>query len=113
MIKYKRLSRETTADATHDAKAFVLKVNQCSDELLTVYMNLYKTLNELYAEFPQMYEEIQRTVALPTNEDAERVTRFNSDLKEVMEFFNDEQFLSTVVNDGDVETSEAGEEEDS
>lgn len=103
MSSLKRLGgREVHADDLHDAKAFVLKVNQSSDELLRVYLNLYNTLNELYAEYPQMYAEIQRTVELPTNDDATRITKLNADLKTVLEYMNDDVFLKTIVDDVDV-----------
>ena len=93
-----------TADALHDARAQLLSIHDASDKLLEVYMDLYTALNQLYADYPSVYAELQRTVRLPTNDDADDVTALNHDLHNVLVMLADDAFLKTVLNGDDLQT---------
>ena len=92
------------ADDLHDVRAQLLLINDAAEQLLTVYMDLYTALNRLYADFPKVYAEVQRTVRLPTNEDADGVTAFNRDLHAALQLLADEKFLTSVMSGGDLQT---------
>ena len=105
----KRLKK---ADDLHDVKAKMLEIINNSDKLLENYLNLYQDLNDLYNNYPNVYEEIQRVVKLPTNEDADNVTKFNQDLKKELQYLNDEDFLQSVMNDNSLDAPEGNDEEE-
>lgn len=105
----KRLTK--TADSCTDAKASIIKINKLSDDMNKIYFELFTELNNLYDQYPNVYKEIEKTVKLPTNDDASDVTEFNSNLKQELEYFNDDKFLKSVI-DGNPLDSDTVEQED-
>ena len=99
MMTMKRL----IADNTNNAKAKILEIIQSSDELVEIYMKLYQDLTDLYNEFPNIYEELQRVVKLPTNEDAQNISDFNKDIKRELQYLNDQNFMQYVMDDNEIE----------
>lgn len=103
--------RLVKADDLHDVKAKILEIINNSDALLKVYLDLYQDLNDLYNDYPNVYGEIQRVVKLPTNDDADEVTNFNRDLKQELQYLNDEDFLQSVMRDNSLDADTGNEEE--
>lgn len=97
------------ADDTHEAKMKLLEITKFSDNLLSAYVELYNSLNDLYSSYPQLYEEIQKTVQLPTNEDAQQVTAFNEDLKKELQYLDNDNFLHSVLSDEDITIEDSNE----
>lgn len=93
-----------TADQLHEARALLLRINDAGQQLLDVYTDLYTALNKLYADHPRVYAEIQRTVKLPTNDDADAVTSLNRDLSAALQLLSDDAFLATLLDDDHLQT---------
>ena len=96
-----------------NASAKVLEVRKNAVDLLDIYKTLFKHLNEVYNEYPNLYQELQRVVQLPTNEDAERVVGFYKDLLQELELLKDSENLEKVMegNSLDIPISENDDEE--
>jgi len=75
-----------------------LEIKDSADALLETYINLYKDLNELYDRYPKLYEKLQQTVELPTNEDADSMKEFHSSLNQQLGYFKDNTYLFNALN---------------
>lgn len=91
------------ADELHQAKAKLLEITNASEQLLKIYLELYKDLNDLYADFPNIYKTISRVVTLPTNEDAQNITSFNKELKQELKYLNDDNYLQQIIEGNSLE----------
>jgi DNA-directed RNA polymerase delta subunit len=89
--------RRLVADDLHSASAKTLEIRQNAKDLLEVYKKLFENLTVLYNEFPMLYQEIQRVVKLPTNEDAQDVVQFYQDLLQELELLKDSENLELVL----------------
>ena len=96
-----------------NASVKVLEVRKNAVDLLDIYKTLFQHLNEVYNEYPNLYQELQRVVQLPTNEDAEHVVRFYKDLLQELELLKDSENLKKVMegNSLDIPISENDDEE--
>jgi hypothetical protein len=94
-----------TADDLHAARALLLKANDAGQQLVDNYRQLYTALTQLYTDFPRVYAELQRTVHLPTNEDAEWVTSMNNDMHRELSYLADDNFLRTLLDVDDLQVS--------
>jgi hypothetical protein len=101
------LKRLKASDELHDASAKALEVRKNATDLLEDYKQLFENLTIIYNEWPMLYQEIQRVVKLPTNEDAQNVVSFYQDLLQELELLKDSEKLEMVLRgnslDGDSE----------
>lgn len=91
------MKRLIIADDLHSAGAKLLEIRQLSKEMLDVYKRLYEDLNDLYNDYPSLYQEIQRVVKLPTNEDAQEITDFYEDFIQELELLKNSENLEKVM----------------
>lgn len=80
------------------SRAKLIEIKDSADSLLETYINLYKDLNELYDRYPKLYEKLQQTVELPTNEDATSMKEFHNSLNKQLEYFKDDEYLFNTLN---------------
>jgi len=105
--------RRLVASDLYNANAKLLEIRQSSKDLLDVYKTLYEDLNDLYNDYPNVYQEIQRVVKLPTNEDANNVTDFYEDLLQELEILKNSENLQKVLDGNSLDApSEEENEED-
>ena len=67
--------------------------------MLEIYTRLYEDLNKLYDHHPKLYEKLQQTVTLPSNEDANTISQFCSSLDQELSYLKDDDYLKSVMND--------------
>lgn len=91
------MKRLIASDELHNASAKALEVRKNATDLLNNYKQLFENLTILYNEYPMLYQEIQRVVKLPTNEDAQNVVRFYEDLLQELELLKDSNKLEMVL----------------
>ena len=91
------MKRLIASDELHNASAKALEVRKNATDLLNNYKQLFENLTILYNEYPMLYQEIQRVVKLPTNEDAQNVVRFYEDLLQELELLKDSDKLEMVL----------------
>lgn len=91
------MKRLIIADDLHSAGAKLLEIRRLSKEMLDVYKRLYEDLNDLYNDYPNLYQEIQRVVKLPTNEDAQAITDFYEDFIQELELLKNSENLEKVM----------------
>jgi hypothetical protein len=96
--RLKRASEVVTEEDLTLAKSKLIEIKNSSDELMEVYLRLYEDLNDLYDNFPNLYEKIHQVVALPTNEDAQAITEFNQSLNQELTYFQDDHFLASTIS---------------
>ena len=80
------------------AQVILDRIDEASDNLKDVYYALFDNLNALYKSYPTIYKQIEMIVKLPTNEDAELVTKFNNDLLDIISHFDDMDYLDSYIN---------------
>ena len=98
MKRLKRASEVVTEEDLTLAKSKLIEIKNSSDELMEVYLRLYEDLNDLYDNFPNLYEKIHQVVVLPTNEDAQEITEFNQSLNQELTYFQDDHFLEATIS---------------
>lgn len=81
------------------ARAELVEIKQSADTLLEVYTRLYEDLNKLYDNHPKLYEKLQQTVELPSNEDAMGISQFCASLDQEMAYLKDDEYLKAVLSD--------------
>lgn len=91
----KRLKRK--ANIVNDATKLLQRISEASDNLRDVYYVLFDNLNALFESYPDVYKTIERTVKLPSNNDANNIVEFNKNLKEILRLFNDPEYLKTHI----------------
>lgn len=91
------MKRLIASDELHNASVKALEVRKNATDLLDNYKQLFENLTILYNEYPMLYQEIQRVVKLPTNEDAQNVVRFYEDLLQELELLKDSDKLEMVL----------------
>ncbi len=105
--------RRLVANDLYNVNAKLLEIRQSSKDLLDVYKRLYEDLNDLYNDYPNVYQEIQRVVKLPTNQDANDVTDFYEDLLQELEILKNSENLQKVLDGNSLDAvSEEENEED-
>lgn len=100
------------ADDMHEASAKILEIRQSATDLLDVYKKLFEDLNDLYNGYPNLYQEIQRVVKLPTNEDANDVTTFYKDLLQELELLKNPENLQKVLDGNSLDAPEGNGDEE-
>lgn len=106
------LKRLVIADDLHNASAKILEIRQSATDLLEVYKKLFEDLNDLYNEFPNLYQEIQRVVQLPTNNDAQGVTNFYEDLLQELELLKSSENLEKVLQGNSLDAPDGSNEDE-
>ena len=92
----KRLRRQ--ANSAEDVKKLLSRIDEASGQLKDSYYALFDNLNALFETYPKLYEEIQMTVKLPTNDDAENVVKFDQDLRDILIHFEDDSYLDSYID---------------
>jgi len=74
------------------------RIESSSANLKDIYYSLFDNLNALYSEFPSIYQQMEMSVKLPTNQDAMNIVTLSNDLKESITRFKDPQYLASYLN---------------
>lgn len=91
------IQKEDVKKDMSTVKTLLGRIDEASNNLKDVYYALFDNLNALYESYPDLYKEIEMTVKLPKNEDALNVVQFDNDLHQILEHFQDEQYLSSYI----------------
>jgi deoxyadenosine/deoxycytidine kinase len=91
----KRLKK--SAEGIDDVKLLLSRVDEASHNLKDTYYALFDNLNALFTGYPNLYKEIEMTVKLPTNEDAIDIAKFDEDLHQILNHFQDEKYLESYI----------------
>ena len=97
------MKRLVATEDVANAKAKILEIIKDSDELLQLMKEFYKNLSDLYNNYPNVYEELQRIVKLPTNQEAQDIANFNKNIKEALQYLNDEHFMQSVMDENSLD----------
>lgn len=89
---------ENENKTVEDAQMILGRIDEASDNLKDVYYALFDNLNALYETYPNLYKQMQMVIKLPTNDDAMNVVKFHDGLHQVLEHFQDPQYLETYIN---------------
>jgi len=95
-----------------NASAKILEVRKNAIDLMDVYKTLFEHLNELYNQYPNLYQEIQRVVELPTNDDAQNVVNFYQDLLQELEILKNSDNLQLVMHGNSLDIPLSDDEEE-
>lgn len=95
-----------------NASAKVLEIRKNATDLLDMYKTLFKNLNEMYNEYPNLYQEIQRVVELPTNDDASNMVAFYQDLLQELELLKNSDNLQLVMHGNSLDVPLTDDEEE-
>lgn len=94
----------------HAARALLAKAGTAVNAIRDGYVEFLEALTQLYAEYPRVYAEFQRTVHLPDNDTAQAVATMNDDFMREMGYMDD-AFLQSLMSDDNVETRVESDEE--
>ena len=92
----KRLKRADN-DNIENVQMLLDRISNISGDLREIYYVLFDNLSELFQSYPELYKHINMTVKLPTNYDAEAISKFNSDLLEMLQKLKDRDYLSEYI----------------
>lgn len=73
------------------------RIKESSNNLKDIYYALFDNLNALFAAYPSIYQQLQMTVKLPTNNDAMNTVTFNNDLTIALNKFKDPIYLASYL----------------
>lgn len=82
------------------------RIDEASNNLKDVYYALFDNLNALYQSFPEVYTQLQMVVRLPDNDTANDTISFNTDLHQALQHFKDPQYLSSYLNNNNINDSQ-------
>lgn len=82
------------------------RIDEASNNLKDVYYALFDNLNALYQSFPEVYTQLQMVVRLPDNDTANDTISFNTDLHQALQHFKDPQYLSSYLNNNNINDNE-------
>jgi len=98
MKRLKKIAEEDLNDDLNDTKVLLQRVDESSHQLKDIYYVLFDNLNNLSRSYPNLYKQVEMTVALPKNEDAAQVIQFDHDLHEILNhLLIDDQYLREYI----------------
>ena len=75
---------------------FLDRISKSIDNLNDIYYIFINNLNELYKSYPEVYNEINQTIKLPTKEDVEYISSLKEDFKNIKEHLNNDNYLDII-----------------
>ena len=75
---------------------FLDRISKSIDDLNDIYYIFINNLNELYKAYPEVYDEINQTIKLPTKEDVEYISSLKEDFKNIKEHLNNDNYLDII-----------------
>lgn len=72
------------------------RVENSIDDLNEVYYILLDNLNELFKSYPDVYNEINMSVKLPTKDDIENIANMKNSFSDIKEHFEDDNYLGII-----------------
>ena len=96
-------AEENTSQANNQQQSIneinnlLLRVKEASNNLKDIYYALFDNLTALYQTYPSVYQQLQKIVKLPSNQDAINITTFNNDLTQALERFKDINYLKSFI----------------
>lgn len=100
----KRLKK--TAAEIEEVKVLLSRIDAASHDMKDSYYVLFDNLNALFQSYPNLYKQIEMVVKLPSNEDAKDVVKFDQDLHDILEHFQDEKYLESYIGPKGVPSNE-------
>ena len=73
------------------------RISQSMADLNDIYYSLFDNLTALYNSFPTVYQQVEQSVKLPTNDDAAEVVNLKNDFNMLIEHLKDPQYLSSFM----------------
>ena len=73
------------------------KIETAADNLKDIYYVLFDNLNAIYDSYPEIYEQLQMIIKLPTNDDAEEIVAFNNDIKSALSHFRNKSYVNSYL----------------
>lgn len=80
-----------------EVKQLLERIKESSNNLKDIYYALFDNLNALFSAYPSIYQQLQMTVKLPTNNDAMNTVQFNNDLTIALNKFKDPIYLASYL----------------
>lgn len=88
---------EIDPNTVKEVKQLLARIRESSNNLKDIYYALFDNLNALFSAYPSIYQQLQMTVKLPTNNDAMNTVQFNNDLTIALNKFKDPVYLASYL----------------
>jgi hypothetical protein len=96
-LSQQALGEEKEADI-EAAKMSITQIRDSINEVHEAYLRLFNNLNSIYQEYPKLYDTLKKVVRFPNEHDAEDIAEMKVDYDDIMDHFDDEQYLATTLN---------------
>lgn len=102
MNRLKRIAEENNILKERDldlevARKAIDSLEGSIDNVIDEYKNLFTKLNSIYEEYPKLYEQLKKLIKFPTEYDTRDVVSMKSDLQQIKERYEDDEYLAGVI----------------